>query len=409
MGEVSGRRKPRSIHATSCSLDAHRDVASPRRAHASSSLTGSPCGKPSQREEAPDRRKVERAETLREGDREGGRLVDSHCDEAGRECGFGRPDPSGHGNQTRQDGGRCVDEDELWQGEVDAVGETGRPQGKGIEQLGGDGSPKTPIRLRRLRATTQRLESVLRTPGMTFARTFGRARTVTAVTTSADRDTDEEASIGSRALELAGVDLHSHEWERHQEERRLDDRVGCVIDCSPGDGFGPGAPIRCRQRRLVAIRPAELGTVRLMNLSADWSAIKGSSGSGVGTPPRAETADGTNVVWARSSATITHAASALRSSSAIVSNPISASWLISRYAAKITAAMTTMSRGADAEKRRDLRLLYAGRGRDRGAEILEVHLMCAREVSEMRCQRCALEVRQHASYYVAPSARDSHA
>ncbi len=107
-----------------------------------------------------------------------------------------------------------------------------------------------------------------------------------------------------------------------------------VLDASsmapPAIASARGAPIRCRQRRFVAIRPAELGTVRLMNLSADWSDDEGSSGSGVATPPRAEMPDGTKVDWARSSATTTQARSAFPSSSAIVSKPISASWLIRR-------------------------------------------------------------------------------
>ena len=37
----------------------------------------------------------------------------------------------------------------------------------------------------------------------------------------------------------------------------------------PAMASARGAPILCRQRRLVAMRPAELGTVRLMNFKAD--------------------------------------------------------------------------------------------------------------------------------------------
>jgi hypothetical protein len=51
---------------------------------------------------------------------------------------------------------------------------------------------------------------------------------------------------------------------------------------------GGDAPIRRRNRTFIAIRPAELGTVRLMNLIAAWSTTQGRSGSGVGTEPRTE-------------------------------------------------------------------------------------------------------------------------
>ena len=52
--------------------------------------------------------------------------------------------------------------------------------------------------------------------------------------------------------------------------------------------WGVGVPIRWRKRMLIPMRPAELGTVRLMNLIADCSTTQGSSGSGVGTAPRSE-------------------------------------------------------------------------------------------------------------------------
>ena len=113
-----------------------------------------------------------------------------------------------------------------------------------------------------------------------------------------------------------------------------------------------GAPMRWRKRRFIPIRPAELGTVRLMNLIADWSTMQGRSARGVGTPPRREIPAGMKVACATTSATINHAGSALRISSAIVSNPISASWLMRRYAATIrtavrrTSLMRTRLRGA---------------------------------------------------------------
>ena len=60
-----------------------------------------------------------------------------------------------------------------------------------------------------------------------------------------DGDRDEETAVGSRALELARVDVHSHEREGEQEERDLDDRVRCVVDGarrrSPRRGVRPSA------------------------------------------------------------------------------------------------------------------------------------------------------------------------
>ncbi len=92
---------------------------------------------------------------------------------------------------------------------------------------------------------------------------------------------------------------------------------------------GVAAPIRWRNRTCIAIRPAELGTVRLTNRIAAWSTTQGSSGSGVGTDPRTEIPPPIIVAWARTSATAAHARSAARSSRSRVPGPISAIRLIS--------------------------------------------------------------------------------
>ena len=63
-----------------------------------------------------------------------------------------------------------------------------------------------------------------------------------------------------------------------------------------------GAPIFWRKRTLIAMRPAELGTVRLMNLIAASRTTHGRRASGVATAPRSATACVTNVVCARTSA-----------------------------------------------------------------------------------------------------------
>ena len=75
----------------------------------------------------------------------------------------------------------------------------------------------------------------------------------------------------------------------------------------------------------MAMRPADVGTVRLTNLIADSSATVGHSGSGVGTAPCSDRAWLTSVSWAMISATRTHCHWAWDSSSTMVSKPMSAS------------------------------------------------------------------------------------
>src|SRR5215203_1985956 len=53
---------------------------------------------PAQREVAPDRRQIERAQALRDRDREGGGLVDADGDETGREAGLSCANSSGDRN-----------------------------------------------------------------------------------------------------------------------------------------------------------------------------------------------------------------------------------------------------------------------------------------------------------------------
>ena len=91
-----------------------------------------------------------------------------------------------------------------------------------------------------------------------------------------------------------------------------------------------GAPRRCRKRVLSAMLPADPGTVRFRNLSADWSATHGTSGNGVWTAPRSAIACGTNVSWAISNPTITQTGSDFDSSCPIVPKPIFASCVIRR-------------------------------------------------------------------------------
>jgi hypothetical protein len=72
--------------------------------------------------------------------------------------------------------------------------------------------------------------------------------------------------------------------------------VSDSLSTAPAATASPdGAPIFWRKRMVNAMRPAELGTVTLMNLTADASTTHGKSGSGVSTAPRSEIADGTKV------------------------------------------------------------------------------------------------------------------
>ena len=101
-----------------------------------------------------------------------------------------------------------------------------------------------------------------------------------------DADPDEEAPVGPGAVELARVELDVDEGEGDEEERHLHDRLRHVVDGARGERLPVGTPIRWRKRRFMPMRPAELGTVRLMNLIADCSTTHGSSGSGA-APRRA--------------------------------------------------------------------------------------------------------------------------
>ena len=63
----------------------------------------------------------------------------------------------------------------------------------------------------------------------------------------------------------------------------------------------------------MPFRPAELGTVRLMNLIADWSTMQGKSGNGESTAPRSEIPEAMNDACARISASTNQATCISRS------------------------------------------------------------------------------------------------
>ena len=156
----------------------------------------------------------------------------------------------------------------------------------------------------------------------------------------------------------------------------------------------------------MPIRPAELGTVRLMNLIADCSTMQGRSGSGVATAPRTEMPDGMKVDWARISATTTHAGSAWPSSSAIVPKPMSASWLIEQVGGEDQGRHEHEVLRPNAAQRRDLRRPPCRPRRGGQPEILEGDLVRACQVAQMRCQCGALQVGQRAFNCVAPASFD---
>ena len=87
--------------------------------------------------------------------------------------------------------------------------------------------------------------------------------------------------------------------------------------------------MRCRKRRFIPMRPAELGHGQVDELDRRLQDDAGQQRSGVDTAPRTETPEPTSASLGEDQRDPIQPGSAWRSSSAIVSNPISASWLIS--------------------------------------------------------------------------------
>ena len=140
--------------------------------------------------------------------------------------------------------------------------------------------PKSSIRLCRIAGHAPQAGERASHPRHDPARSFGTARTTTALTRSATPIADEEAPVGPGAAELARVELaRCTNGSATRKSADLDDRLGHVVDGPGGQRLGRSArPCRCRKRRFMPMRPAELGTVRLMNLIADLQDDAGQKG-----------------------------------------------------------------------------------------------------------------------------------
>ena len=236
----------------------------------------------------PDRRQVVGAEAVGERDREGGRVVDTHRDQAGGQARLRRPDTSRRGDEARERRRRRVHQQELGKREVDAVRQAGGAEGERVEHLHAE-------------LAAEQLESLV--PVASYCpegreRAANRRQNLGTDERHEEQGEDDESKddqdghdqpSGRRpALQVARVDGDVDERDRQQNERDLDDLLRHVVDCAGPEGLGVGVPIRCRKRTLMPIRPAELGTVRLMNLIADWSTTQGSRGA-ASTPRRGVT------------------------------------------------------------------------------------------------------------------------
>ena len=179
-----------------------------------------------------------------------------------------------------------VDEEELRQRQVDAVGKARRPERERIERLGDDVAAEQlqPLRRIRSRSTARRrhpdrghdLRPQLDTEHHRDAHE------------ERDHDRRDETAVRRADLDVARIQGDVNERERDEEEA-IWTIVSDTSSTAPATAACPvGTPIRCRKPRFMAIRPAELGTVRLMNLIADCRTMHGSSGSGAATAPRTE-------------------------------------------------------------------------------------------------------------------------
>ena len=159
----------------------------------------------------------------------------------------------------------------------------------------------------------------------------------------------------------------------------------------------------------MAMRPAELGTVRLMNLIADCSTTHGISGSGVSTAPRTDTpwADERELgederhrhppevrlpqlVGDRAQADLGELRDEHVDGDDHERRDQQVAW-------------------ADAAQRRDLRLLRAGRLGTSDSKVLERHLVCPSEVADVRSESRRLQVWHRSRHGVDAGAADGGA
>ena len=190
--------------------------------------------------------------------------------------------------------------------------------------------PKSSSRLRRILATLQRPARALRICGRTLARTFGTARSTTATTSSATTIPIRRRPSGPAPLNWLVSRSTFDEREREQEQRRLHDRLGSVVDRARGDCLRRSArpPLQEAQVHPDPAGRARHGQVDELDRRLQHDA--GQKRERRATAPRTEIPDPMNAALREDQPEDTQASSASRSSSAIVPNPMSASLLISR-------------------------------------------------------------------------------
>jgi hypothetical protein len=94
--------------------------------------------------------------------------------------------------------------------------------------------PKSSTRLRRTRATLQRPARAPRNLRQHLIAYLRHGEDRDATPEQRDADADQEATVRARAAEPAGIQVDVHEGEGDQEERRLHDRLGQVVDSARG-------------------------------------------------------------------------------------------------------------------------------------------------------------------------------
>ena len=173
-------------------------------------------------------------------------------------------------NEAREGGCRRVHEQELREGEVDAVRQTGRAERERVETLGADAAAEELESLLAVAERPSRSPTARRgATGSNLARIAGTLRT-TATMATRTRTTDvirrPEGALNFRSPLSMARSTNGSVSRTSAISTIVSDRSSTA---PPATASPVGVPIRCRKRMLIPIRPAELGTVRLMNLIAD--------------------------------------------------------------------------------------------------------------------------------------------
>ena len=209
---------------------------------------------------------------------------------------------------------RHVDQEELARMQVHSVGVTDRPEREREKHLGAEVpaeelEPLAPV-LRDAPRGSQARRGPRARPSR--AATERQARATTSATSASTIAPTTRPEGAASAIRLVSMSKSTNGSSDSTSTTRRSSPTACRRP-RPRPPRAVGAPICWRKRTLNAIRPAELGTVRLMNLTAEARAMHGQSGSGVehGSAQRDRRCHQRS--WARISPTTTQAGSASRS------------------------------------------------------------------------------------------------